>query len=155
MLYTGLLLTLAGIGDIKAPVSCPTVLARANLCVQDTSTPSSSVIYPPSRGRFPLQVDIWGTSELQYFVDAMRTFVPNASFVNTHSFGNESPQSTTDSGSDSLNVLYHDEYVKVSAALLHPLSEPTVNSNNEEGQSCRTIRIAGDSRSITSFFLFG
>lgn len=67
------------------------------------------------------QVNIWGPSELKYLVDAMRTFVPGASVVHTHSFGgsvgsrNEGTKAQAEKSSE---VLLEDDVVKITAVLL-------------------------------------
>ncbi|KAE9467863.1 hypothetical protein C3L33_00244, partial [Rhododendron williamsianum] len=75
-----------------------------------------------------MAVNVWGPSDLKYFVDAMRSFIPKACMVHTRSFG---PSAGSDEGdisgsrkfSDPI-VLIDDEVVKISAILLRPsLSE--------------------------------
>ncbi|XP_052183390.1 tRNase Z TRZ3, mitochondrial [Diospyros lotus] len=73
-----------------------------------------------------MSVNVWGPSDLKYLIDAMRSFIPKAAMVHTHSFG-PSP------GSDGVSVpdpgkftdpivLIDDEVVKISAMLLRPSS---------------------------------
>ncbi|KAH9618548.1 hypothetical protein KSS87_006548 [Heliosperma pusillum] len=73
-------------------------------------------------------VNMWGPSDLNYLVNAMRAFIPSAAMVHTKSFG---PTLHLDSLSalDSKKFsgpfdLIDDEVVKISAILLHP------NENN-------------------------
>ncbi|XAR50668.1 Ribonuclease Z [Bertholletia excelsa] len=73
-----------------------------------------------------MSVNVWGPSDLGYLVEAMRSFIPKAAMVHTHSFG-PSP------GSDEVSILkarkfadpiilVDDEVVKISAILLQPQS---------------------------------
>lgn len=69
-----------------------------------------------------LKVNIWGPSDLEYLVGAMRSFIPNAAMVHTRCFGPAS-NSKGDAGPSSANVdnplvLVDDEVVKLSAILL-------------------------------------
>lgn len=73
-----------------------------------------------------MTVNIWGPSDLKYLVDAMRSFIPNAAMVHSHSFGSmpeasSIPPSDFDSHkfADPI-VLVDDEVVKISAILLNP-----------------------------------
>ncbi|XP_022721454.1 tRNAse Z TRZ4, mitochondrial-like isoform X3 [Durio zibethinus] len=70
-------------------------------------------------------VKIWGPSDLDFLVGAMKSFIPHATMVHTQSFG---PALTSDAAatvpapnkaSDRI-VLVKDEVVKISAVLLHP-----------------------------------
>ncbi|VVB00491.1 unnamed protein product [Arabis nemorensis] len=61
-------------------------------------------------GEEGLSVNVWGPSDLNYLVDAMKSFIPRAAMVHTRSFG---PSSTPDP-----IVLVDDEVVKISAILL-------------------------------------
>ncbi|XP_058180821.1 tRNase Z TRZ3, mitochondrial [Rhododendron vialii] len=71
-----------------------------------------------------MAVNVWGPSDLKYFVDAMGSFIPKACMVHTRSFG---PSAGSDEGdisgsrkfSDPI-VLIDDEVVKISAILLRP-----------------------------------
>ncbi|KAG8379983.1 hypothetical protein BUALT_Bualt07G0146400 [Buddleja alternifolia] len=69
-----------------------------------------------------MSVNLWGPSDFRYFVDAMKSFIPNAAMVNTRSFGpgsNGSSRSISRSFDDPF-VLIDDEVVKLSAILLRP-----------------------------------
>lgn len=63
-----------------------------------------------------MSVKVWGPSDINYLIDAMRSFIPKAAMVHTHSFG-ASPRPTKFSEPI---VLIDDEVVKVSAILLQP-----------------------------------
>ncbi|KAL7222149.1 hypothetical protein ACSBR1_023958 [Camellia fascicularis] len=75
-------------------------------------------------GEEGMSVNVWGPSDLRYLVDAMRSFIPKAAVVHTHSFG---PSPGTDGVpipeprkfTDPI-VLIDDEVVKISAVLLQP-----------------------------------
>lgn len=71
-----------------------------------------------------MAVNVWGPSDINYLIDAMRSFIPKAAMVHTHSFG-ASPRSDGISVSNSIKfsepiVLIDDEVVKISASLLQP-----------------------------------
>ena len=71
-----------------------------------------------------MQVNIWGPSDLQYLVAAMKAFIPNATMVHTHSFG-PLPDNDGIVMPDSVKFaepidLVNDELVKISAILLRP-----------------------------------
>lgn len=77
-------------------------------------------------GEEGMYVNIWGPSDLEYLVDAMRSFVPNIAMVNTHSFGVTQnsggatlPNSDTAKSTDPI-VLIDDEIVRISAIPLRP-----------------------------------
>ena len=72
-------------------------------------------------GEAGMAVNIWGPSDLQYLVDAMRTFVPNASVVHTHSFGGPGGIEVKSEASGA-QVLMEDDVVKITAVLLKPYS---------------------------------
>lgn len=72
-------------------------------------------------GEAGMAVNIWGPSDLQYLVDAMRTFVPNASVVHTHSFGGPGGIEVKTEASGA-QVLMEDDVVKITAVLLKPYS---------------------------------
>ncbi|OMO66621.1 zinc phosphodiesterase ELAC protein 2-like protein [Corchorus olitorius] len=70
-------------------------------------------------------VKIWGPSDLNFLVSAMKSFIPHAAMVHTQSFG---PAPTSDDATDvpapskvaDPIVLVKDEVVKISAVLLQP-----------------------------------
>lgn len=71
-----------------------------------------------------MKVNVWGPSDFQYLVDAMKSFIPNAAMVHTRSFG---PVPSSDGVAihalrklDDPIVLIDDEVVKISAILLRP-----------------------------------
>lgn len=65
-----------------------------------------------------MSVNVWGSSDLKYLVDAMRSFIPNAAMVHTHSFG---PTPNAHGPTEPI-VLIDDEVVKISATLIRPSS---------------------------------
>lgn len=65
-----------------------------------------------------MSVNVWGSSDLKYLVDAMRSFIPNAAMVHTHSFG---PTLDAHLPTEPI-VLIDDEVVKISATLIRPNS---------------------------------
>ncbi|XXG45828.1 hypothetical protein AAC387_Pa02g0805 [Persea americana] len=74
-----------------------------------------------------MTVNVWGPSDLKYLVDAMRSFIPKAAVVHTHSFGSASRPSDAGTFTDPI-VLIDDEVVKISAILLRPSCSNTLNS---------------------------
>ncbi|KAL9859818.1 TRNase Z TRZ3 [Arabidopsis thaliana] len=75
-------------------------------------------------GEEGLSVNVWGPSDLNYLVDAMKSFIPRAAMVHTRSFG---PSSTPDP-----IVLVNDEVVKISAIILKPCHSEE-DSGNKSG----------------------
>jgi ribonuclease Z len=73
---------------------------------------------------FVTKVNVWGPSDLNYLVDAMKSFIPRAAMVHTRSFG---PSSTPDP-----IVLVNDEVVKISAIILKPCHSEE-DSGNKSG----------------------
>lgn len=74
---------------------------------------------------FVTKVNVWGPSDLNYLVDAMKSFIPRAAMVHTRSFG---PSSTPDP-----IVLVNDEVVKISAIILEPCHSEE-DSGNKSGE---------------------
>ncbi|WCJ40821.1 tRNAse Z TRZ4 mitochondrial [Euphorbia peplus] len=68
-----------------------------------------------------MSVNIWGPSDLQYLVDAMKSFIPHAAMVHTRSFGSDASQLSANKSTDPI-VLINNEVVKISAILLKPNS---------------------------------
>ncbi|PIA64794.1 hypothetical protein AQUCO_00100337v1, partial [Aquilegia coerulea] len=73
-----------------------------------------------------MSVNIWGPSDLKFLVDAMRSFIPNAAMVHTHSFGSTSSAdgakvSSQEKFAEPI-VLIEDEVVKISALLIRPMA---------------------------------
>ncbi|XP_057505289.1 tRNase Z TRZ3, mitochondrial [Actinidia eriantha] len=86
-------------------------------------------------GEEGMSVNVWGPSDFKYLVDAMRSFIPKAAMVHTHSFG---PSPGSDGVSipnplmfTDLIVLIDDEVVKISAILLRPNSSEASQLNDE------------------------
>ncbi|KAK9682402.1 hypothetical protein RND81_10G071500 [Saponaria officinalis] len=82
-------------------------------------------------------VNMWGPSDLNYLVNAMKAFIPSAAMVHTKSFG---PTSQLDGiavpdskkFSEPFNLI-DDEVVKISAILLRPKNdEPAFDTDNGE-----------------------
>ncbi|KAJ6845469.1 uncharacterized protein M6B38_287100 [Iris pallida] len=77
-------------------------------------------------GEEGMSVNIWGPSDLEYLVEAMRSFIPNAAVVHTHSFGDA--QSSNGTAACSFEdgrfmdpiVVIDDEVVRLSAIPLRP-----------------------------------
>ncbi|KAJ8440007.1 hypothetical protein Cgig2_020495 [Carnegiea gigantea] len=94
-------------------------------------------------------VNMWGPSGLKYLVAAMKTFIPNAAMVHTHSFG-PSPDNDGIVMLDSTKFsepikLVDDELVKISAILLRPNGRIDPKSGPQES----TIK-EGKNESIVS-----
>ncbi|KAJ8465332.1 hypothetical protein OPV22_027884 [Ensete ventricosum] len=73
-----------------------------------------------------MSVNIWGPSDLNYLVDAMRSFIPNAAMVHAHSFGvsvngDGTMLSSSQFGKfqDPITII-DDEVVRISSILLNP-----------------------------------
>ncbi|XP_010500810.1 PREDICTED: zinc phosphodiesterase ELAC protein 2-like [Camelina sativa] len=75
-------------------------------------------------GEEGLSVNVWGPSDLNYLVDAMKSFIPRAAMVHTRSFG---PSSTPDP-----IVLVNDEVVKISAIVLKPCHSEEDSGNKSD-----------------------
>lgn len=86
---------------------------------------------------FLYQVNIWGSSDLNYLVDAMRSFIPNAAVVHAHSFGEKIKDETKlkssefDKFRDPITII-DDEVVRISAITLNP--------SNSNGMTCLGIQ---------------
>ncbi|XP_043704195.1 tRNase Z TRZ3, mitochondrial isoform X2 [Telopea speciosissima] len=75
-------------------------------------------------GEEGMSVNVWGPSDFKYLVDAMRSFIPNAAMVHTHSF-RAAPGADIAALADLAKfvepiVLINNEVVKISAILLQP-----------------------------------
>ncbi|XP_048234023.1 tRNAse Z TRZ4, mitochondrial isoform X2 [Ricinus communis] len=67
-----------------------------------------------------MSVNIWGPSDLQYLVDAMKSFIPHAAMVHTTSFGSDATAQFGASNFTDPIILVDNEVVKISALLLRP-----------------------------------
>ncbi|KAH7657828.1 Ribonuclease Z protein [Dioscorea alata] len=73
-------------------------------------------------------VNIWGPSDLNYLLDAMKSFIPNAAMVHTHSFGEsidgENSMLFGPQVNESIDpiVLIDDEVVRISSISLRPIN---------------------------------
>lgn len=84
-------------------------------------------------GETGMSAQIWGPSNLQNLVNAMRTFVPNASMLHTHSFGVQGDTGVTvQTDSSSPIVFLEDDLVKISAVFLWPHSNMNVDPKDEQ-----------------------
>lgn len=63
-------------------------------------------------GEEGMSINVWGPSDLNYLVDAMKSFIPHATMVHTNSFG--------ETQSNSKIVLIDDKVVQITAMLLKP-----------------------------------
>ncbi|XP_042499299.1 tRNase Z TRZ3, mitochondrial-like isoform X2 [Macadamia integrifolia] len=75
-------------------------------------------------GEEGMSVNVWGPSDLKYLVDAMRSFIPTAAMVHTHSF-RAAPGADGVALADLAKfvepiILLNNEVVKISAILLQP-----------------------------------
>ncbi|KAF2301178.1 hypothetical protein GH714_020667 [Hevea brasiliensis] len=71
-------------------------------------------------GEEGMSVNVWGPSNLQYLVDAMKSFIPHAAMVHTTSFGSDATaQFGASNFTDPINLV-DNEVVKISAILLRP-----------------------------------
>ncbi|KAL8118657.1 hypothetical protein AgCh_016251 [Apium graveolens] len=109
-----------------------------NAFVQNTESSCQRLITYSCHGfaqKLPVdfQVNAWGPSDFKYLVDAMKSFIPNAAMVHTHSFG-DVPRLNGAANHDARKmvdpiVLVDDEVVKISAILLHPVSASESSQN--------------------------
>ncbi|XP_065866166.1 tRNAse Z TRZ4, mitochondrial isoform X2 [Euphorbia lathyris] len=67
-----------------------------------------------------MSVNICGPSDIQYLVDAMKSFIPHAAMVHTTSFGSDASAQLSGNKSTDPIVLINNEVVKISAILLRP-----------------------------------
>ncbi|KAL2928415.1 tRNAse Z TRZ4 mitochondrial [Bienertia sinuspersici] len=85
-----------------------------------------------------VKVNMWGPSNLEYMVAAMKSFIPNAAMVHTHSFGPSQDPAEIAMPDLKLNSgpfeLIKDEVVKLSAIILRPNedNEPTSCSASDD-----------------------
>ncbi|BFI40606.1 ribonuclease Z [Marchantia polymorpha subsp. ruderalis] len=86
------------------------------VCSETTSGVPGLLLTLSNTGENGMTVNMWGPSDLNYLVDAMRTFIPNSSVVHANSFGGDLEQAT---GEDTV-MLLEDECVKISAVILRP-----------------------------------
>ncbi|MCL7045921.1 hypothetical protein MKW94_020503 [Papaver nudicaule] len=91
-----------------------------------------------------MSVNVCGPSDLQYLVDAMRSFIPKAAVVHTRSFG---PTLISEGASISDSekftepiVLVDDEVVKISAILLRPSCSPSSNSQGSDTNNVAVLK---------------
>ncbi|MFS8000147.1 putative ribonuclease Z [Helianthus anomalus] len=95
-------------------------------------------------GEKGLYVNVWGPSDLEYFVDAMKSFVPNAATVHTRCFDASFKSdmvlvdTDTESVSDQIKLI-HDEVVKISAVLLQP--ETRTRKEDEFAIKCSDVSV--------------
>ncbi|XP_047341219.1 tRNase Z TRZ3, mitochondrial [Impatiens glandulifera] len=87
-------------------------------------------------GEEGMSVNVWGPSDLNYLVTAMRSFIPGASMVNTKTF--EMSESTEP------EIVVENEVVKISVILLQP--DPVVGQNTKNDN--HLLSKAGDISAI-------
>ncbi|CAM6105646.1 unnamed protein product [Calypogeia fissa] len=95
------------------------------VCSETASGLPGLLLTLSNTGETGMTVNLWGSSDLNFLVDAMRTFIPSSSVVHTHSFGQERQESSKDGDSSAVLegdalMLLEDEVVKISAVLLRP-----------------------------------
>ncbi|XP_039143394.1 tRNAse Z TRZ4, mitochondrial-like isoform X3 [Dioscorea cayenensis subsp. rotundata] len=79
-------------------------------------------------GQDGMSVNIWGPSDLNYLLDAMKSFIPNAAMVHTHCFGEsidgENSMLFGPQVNESIDpiVLIDDEVVRISSISLRPIN---------------------------------
>ncbi|KAG6543814.1 hypothetical protein Mapa_014654 [Marchantia paleacea] len=103
------------------------------VCSETASGLPGLLLTLANTGENGMAVNLWGPSDLNYLVDAMRTFIPNSSVVHAHSFGGEKEPAT----SEDTVMLLEDECVKISAVLLRPNESKT--SRNGTGMSAEVM----------------
>lgn len=78
-------------------------------------------------GEEGIAINMWGPSDLNYLVDAMKSFIPRATMVHAHSFGEAQNNNEPAASLTSLSrltepiVLIDDEVVRLSATPLRPV----------------------------------
>ncbi|KAL3682128.1 hypothetical protein R1sor_000150 [Riccia sorocarpa] len=95
------------------------------VCSETASGVPGLLLTLSNTGENGIAVNLWGPSDLNYLVDAMRTFIPNSSVIHARSFGGkEGPLSSghTSTTSAGTVILLEDEVVTISAVILHPSS---------------------------------
>ncbi|KAJ0643425.1 putative ribonuclease Z [Helianthus annuus] len=95
-------------------------------------------------GEKGLYVNVWGPSDLKYFVDAMKSFVPNAATAHTRCFDASFKSDMVLVDTDTENVsdqikLIHDKVVKISAVLLQP--ESRTRKEDEFAIKCSDVSV--------------
>ncbi|KAL2928407.1 tRNAse Z TRZ4 mitochondrial [Bienertia sinuspersici] len=117
---------------------CYVQILGTGMDTQDTS-PSVLLFFDKQRFIFNAgEVNMWGPSNLEYMVAAMKSFIPNAAMVHTHSFGPSQDPAEIAVPDLKLNSgpfeLIKDEVVKLSAIILRPNedNEPTSCSASDD-----------------------
>ncbi|XP_042014427.1 tRNAse Z TRZ4, mitochondrial-like [Salvia splendens] len=80
-----------------------------------------------------MPVKMWGPSDFEYLLDAMKSFIPNAAMVNSHSFGPSlgSPSMVLQSF-DNPFVLIDEKVIRISVVLLRPNYEEVSHGENSD-----------------------
>ncbi|KAJ3694530.1 hypothetical protein LUZ60_010010 [Juncus effusus] len=82
-----------------------------------------------------MSVNIWGPSDLEFLLGAMRGFIPRKAMLHAHSFGGQSDAATS-SPDPSPIVLIDNEVVRISAMFVRPVSpKPDKESNLKPGET--------------------
>ncbi|KAF5932057.1 hypothetical protein HYC85_028228 [Camellia sinensis] len=108
----------------------------SRVCSETASGLPGLLLTLAGMGEEGMSVNVWGPSDLKYLVDAMRSFIPKASMVQTNSFG-------PSLGSEGVSIpdpkkftepiiLIDDEVVKISALLLRPISSEVTELDLED-----------------------
>lgn len=88
-------------------------------------------------------MNIWGPSDLDFLLGAMRSFIPRKSMLHAHSFGldqsNDAMSSSLrakDGSLDNAIVLIDDEVVRISAMFVRP-TNPKISVDSDLGEFLR------------------
>lgn len=88
-------------------------------------------------------MNIWGPSDLDFLLGAMRSFIPRKSMLHAHSFGLDQSNDATsssprakDGSLDNAIVLIDDEVVRISAMFVRP-TNPKISVDSDPGEFLR------------------
>ncbi|KAL2612602.1 hypothetical protein R1flu_024294 [Riccia fluitans] len=111
------------------------------VCSETASGLPGLLLTLANTGENGMAVNLWGPSDLNYLVDAMRTFIPSSSIIHARSFGEKEgpPASGLKSATSADTVmLLEDEVVKISAVILHP--SPSEDAAQDEQMDVEETR---------------
>lgn len=88
-------------------------------------------------------MNIWGPSDLDFLLGAMRSFIPRKAMLHAHSFGLDQSNNATslsprakDGNSDDAIVLIDDEVVRISAMFVRPINHK-IGLDSDRGEFLR------------------
>ncbi|KAG6403097.1 hypothetical protein SASPL_135314 [Salvia splendens] len=103
----------------------------SRVCSETTGGLPGLLLTRAGMGDKVMPVKMWGPSDFEYLLDAMKSFIPNAAMVNSHSFGPSlgSPSMVLQSF-DNPFVLIDEKVIRISAVLLRPNYEDVSHGEN-------------------------